>query len=482
MKIDKNVKILNLLKESPYLIDVLVNISPEFRKLQNPILRKTIGRLADLEHASQMTGVPFEELSGAIADAIEKETGSRPEVATEADSRSKIEELKSIIRELHEGKTPEEQKERFARLLSEVSPSEIAQMEQSLIADGMPEEEVKRLCDVHVQVFTESLETQEKLVVPPGHPVHTFQLENRAIGGLVDRARFILGDLGTPPDDETLGKWGVELEGLFEQISAIEKHYLRKENQLFPALEDHEISGPSKVMWAIHDDIRSMMKSVRKDLVSKDYDSAIVDGIVLTTAISDMVYKEENILFPMCLEILSDADWARVHEGSDEIGYTLVEPETGWVPAEGALAEAPPERKGAGEAPIWLNTGGLTPKQLDLVLNSLPLDITFVDATDRVQYYSDRERIFPRSPGIIGRSVQNCHPPSSVNIVEQILDAFKSGKKDSAEFWIQSDGKFLYIRYFAIRDEDGNYEGTLEVSQEVTGIRALDGERRLLDW
>ncbi len=482
MKIDKNVKILELLKESPYLIDVLVNISPEFRKLKNPILRKTIGRLADLEHASQMSGVPFEEFSRVIADAIEKETGSRPEIATEADSSSKIEELKSIIRELHEGKTPEEQKERFARLLSRVSPSEIAQMEQSLIADGMPEEEVKRLCDVHVQVFAESLETQEKLEVPPGHPVHTFQLENRAVSELVDRARFILADLESPPDDETLKKWGEELKTLFEKISEIEKHYIRKENQLFPALEDHDISGPSKVMWAIHDDIRELMKSVMKDLESKDYDSAIVDGIVLTTAISDMVYKEENILFPMCLETLSDADWARVHEGSDEIGYTLVEPETGWIPAEGALAEAPPERRGAGEAPIWLNTGGLTPKQLDLVINSLPLDITFVDASDRVQYYSDRERIFPRSPGIIGRAVQNCHPPSSVNIVEQILDAFKSGEQDSADFWIQSDGKFIYIRYFAIRDEDGNYEGTLEVSQEVSDIRALQGERRLLDW
>ncbi|MFV2082681.1 MAG: DUF438 domain-containing protein, partial [bacterium] len=465
MKIDKNVKILDLLKESPYLIDVLVNISPEFRKLKNPLLRKTIGRLADLEHASKMSGVPFEELSGTIADAVEKETGSRPDVVTEPDSGSKIEELKSIIRELHEGKTPEEQKERFARLLSRVSPSEIAEMEQSLIADGMPEEEVKRLCDVHVQVFAESLEAQKKLEVTPGHPVHTFQLENREVSGLVDRARFILADLESPPDNETLKKWGEELNVLFESISKIEKHYLRKENQLFPALEDHGISGPSKVMWAIHDDIRGLMKSVRKDLESKDYDSAVVDGIVLTTAISDMIYKEENILFPMCLETFSDADWARVHEGSDEIGYTLVVPETGWVPAEGPLAKAPPERRGAGEAPIWLNTGGLTPKQLDLVLNSLPLDITFVDATDRVQYYSGRERIFPRSPGIIGRAVQNCHPPSSVHIVEQILDAFKSGEQDSADFWIQSDGKFIYIRYFAIRDEDGNYEGTLEVSQ-----------------
>jgi len=235
-------------------------------------------------------------------------------------------------------------------------------------------------------------------------------------------------------------------------------------------------------MWAIHDDIRKMLKKTRQDLASRDYDSVAVDGIVLVTAISDMIYKEENILFPMCLETFSEADWARVYEGSEEIGFALIKPDTGWEPAEGPLAEAPPERRGAGEAPIWLNTGGLTPNQLDLVLNNLPLDITFVDAGDRVQYYSGKERIFPRSPGIIGRSVQNCHPPSSVNVVENILDAFKNGEKDSAEFWIQSEGKFIHIRYFAIRNEDGTYEGTLEVSQEVSGIRALEGERRLLDW
>lgn len=481
MKIDKNVKILDLLENSPYLLDILVNLSPEFKKLRNPLLRKTVGRLADLEHASKMSGIPLDELCGALADAVEKETGKRPEISG-VESDSKIEELKSIIRELHDGKSPEEQKERFAKLLSRVSPSEIAEMEQSLIADGMPEDEVKRLCDVHVAVFSDSLDIQDKPDLPPGHPVHTFQNENAAIGELVDRARFILGDLESPPDEITLRSWGDDLSGIFQKISTVEKHYLRKENQLFPVLEDHGISGPSKVMWAIHDDIRKMLKQTMKDLTSRDYDSVVVEGMVLLTAISDMIYKEENILFPMCLETFSEADWARVYEGSEEIGFALIEPDSGWKPSGGPLAEAPPGRRGAGEAPIWLNTGGLTPNQIDLVLNNLPLDITFVDAGDRVQYYSGKERIFPRSPGIIGRSVQNCHPPSSVDVVENILEAFKSGEKDSAEFWIQSEEQFIHIRYFAIRNKNGTYEGTLEVSQEVSGIRALDGERRLLDW
>ena len=203
----------------------------------------------------------------------------------------------------------------------------------------------------------------------------------------------------------------------------------------------------------------------------------------MTTAISDMIYKEENILFPMALETLTDEEWGRVLYGSDELGYSLIIPDTGWKPAEGPLSKAPPERKAGGEAPLWLSTGGLTPKQLDLILTTLPVDITFVDAEDRVQYYSaNKERIFPRSPGIIGRAVQNCHPPDSLHIVQNILDAFRSGEKDTSEFWIQLGEKFIHIRYYAIRDESGSYEGCLEVSQDVTGIRKLEGERRLLDW
>lgn len=138
---------------------------------------------------------------------------------------------------------------------------------------------------------------------------------------------------------------------------------------------------------------------------------------------------------------------------------------------------------GAAGGPLPLDTGALTAEQIDLMLTSLPVDISFVDEADTVVYYSATpERVFPRSPGVIGRKVQNCHPPKSVDVVERILEAFRSGKRDVAEFWIESGGKFIHIRYFALRDKSGAYKGTLEVSQDVTAIRALRGERRLLDW
>jgi len=486
LKIDKNTKILKLIEEHPHLLEVLINLHPEFKKLRNPILRKTIGRLATMEHASEMGGIPYEELHRKVTEAIihgKSEEKSAVISQTPEERAERIKTLKEIIRGLHEGKAPEEQKEKFAQLLQEVSASEIAEMEQSLIKEGISENEIKKLCDVHVQVFAESFEGKEPEEVTPGHPVHTFRLENEAIGEINDRIRFRLDKLEAPPDDNVLQEWIEELKALIPDLAEIDKHYLRKENQLFPILEQHGITGPSKVMWAIHDDIRQLIKDFRKHIQEGNHKNAAADGLIMATAISDMIYKEENILFPMAMETFSDADWERVLDGSDEIGYALIQPETGWEPAEGPMAEAPPARRGSGEAPLWLSTGGLTPKQLDLVLTNLPLDITFVDSRDKVQYYSaNKERIFPRSAGIIGREVQNCHPPDSVHIVQKILDAFRKGEKDNADFWIQRDDRFILIRYYAIRDEDGKYEGCLEVSQDVTSIRALEGERRLLDW
>lgn len=484
MKIDKNTKVLQLLEENPNLLEVLVGISPEFKKLRNPLLRKTIGRFATLEHAAQTSGVPFEELSRKISEAmIHAPAGAEEKPAQTPEERAeRIESLKEIVRGLHEGIAPETQKARFAAMLREVSASEIAEMEQSLIKEGISAEEIKNLCDVHVQVFAESFEGAEPPKVPAGHPVDTFRKENAALGEVADRIRFLLEELTDPPDQETGQAWIEELKGLFGDLAQIEKHYLRKENQLFPMLEKHGVTGPSKVMWALHDDIRSIFKELRTGLENGDTEIILGEGTALVTIISDMIYKEENILFPMAMEILSESDWGRVLEGSEEIGYALIEPETGWQASTGPLSEAPPPRPGGGEAPLWLSTGGLNPKQLDLILTSLPVDITFVDAQDKVQYYSAQpERIFPRSPGIIGREVQNCHPPSSVHVVQEILDSFRDGSRDTADFWIQMGGQFILIRYFAIRDESGKYEGCLEVSQDVTEIRNLDGEKRLLD-
>jgi DUF438 domain-containing protein len=238
-------------------------------------------------------------------------------------------------------------------------------------------------------------------------------------------------------------------------------------------------------MWAIHDDIRGHLKDFRRLLEAKDLDSALRLGRWLATEMADMIYKEEKILFPMSLETLDDADWARVKRGEEEIGYAWIEPGAEWTPAVlpsegGRPAPGAVYPGAAGE--LELSTGTLTLEQTDLLLTHLPMDVSFVDAEDIVRYYSETEdRIFVRTPAVIGREVQNCHPGKSVHVVDAILKAFKAGTRDKAEFWIEMGGRFIHIRYLAVRDKAGAYKGCLEVSQDVTGIRALSGQKRLLD-
>jgi PAS domain S-box-containing protein len=272
----------------------------------------------------------------------------------------------------------------------------------------------------------------------------------------------------------------------------INKHYLRKENLLFPYLEKHGFYGPSSVMWAIHDDIRAKLKELQQILTKyRDYDfAALVSAMKqvaqpLSTAITEMIYKENNILYPAALERLSDAEWLAIKEQSAELGYCLIQPGDEWPQAitkEQPAAAAQPAEAPVIPSALSLDTGSLTPQEINLLLKHLPVDITFVDKDDTVRYFSQTpERIFPRAKAIIGRKVQNCHPPASIHVVNRILDDFRQGKRDVAEFWIQMKGKFVHIRYFAVRDENGAYVGTIEVTQDITRIRELTGERRLLE-
>ncbi len=462
-----------LLKKYPFLIDFLPTLSPTYKKLKNPLLRKTLGRTATLEMIAEMGDIDLDVLISEIKNEIREKEDNEAN-----NSQNKKEQLKQIIRDLHDGVDKEALKERFAELIKDVSASEISEMEQNLIDEGMPESEIKRLCDVHVEVFKQSLEEQKKPEVEPGHPVHTFMLENRKTEKIIKQLNAVVEKIGEPTEDNIFDEQKKNFEDLVEQLSEINLHYLRKENQLFPLLEAHDVSGPTQVMWELHDDIRSLLKQVKTHLSENNVIDAIKSVRELIQMITDMIYKEEHILYPMSLETLSEQDWVKVKKGEEEIGYSWVHPGEGWAPEESVSDET---MKDSGL--LSLDTGTLTLDQVNLMLKHLPVDISFVDANDEVAYYSDTaERIFPRSAGVIGRKVQKCHPPKSVHIVKKIVSEFKAGTKDVAEFWIQLNGKFIHIRYFAVRDKQGKYRGTLEVSQDITDIKKLDGERRLLDW
>jgi len=442
-----------------------------------------VGRIAPVPMAARRANKDPAALLADIADEIGRQTGEKPTIGeptpvSPEEAKAKREVLKAIILELHDGKPPAELKERFDLLLQDVGPMEIGRMENELIAEGMPAEEVRRLCDLHVDVFKPALEHLPTLQVPPGHPVHTLMAENRAFEricrGLTEElsALRVGGDLEGP-------KAGLLVQ--LGELAEVEKHYVRKENLLFPLLEKNGVSGPSQVMWAVHDAIRALLKSVRAAVESGDPKAAGTEGPKLTQAIVDMIFKEENILFPMLLELVTDAEWQAVRDAEGEVGYAFVSPGNDWEPSQGEAAPATPHAHALSK--LALETGLLSLEQVNLVLNHLPVELSFIDENDEVRFYSGGDtRIFPRSPQVIGRKVQNCHPPKSVHVVNRILEAFKAGTKDSAEFWIELQGMFLHIRYFAVRDGQQRYRGTLEVTQDVTAIRKLEGQRRLLDW
>ena len=398
----------------------------------------------------------------------------------------RIRTLKEIIKKLHQGVPAEKVREQLKELIQMVESTEIAAMEQELIAEGMPVAEVQSMCDLHSQVLRELITEQKEQEVPPGHPVDTFHLENEALGKTIGQMRSILEKIGEPADDSEAAELLNELRKAFNDLMDVDKHYQRKENLLFSCLERHEISGPSKVMWGKDDEVRGLLKALGAALKdcpaeAKRLKKLLPPAEEVLDAVEEMISKEEKILLPISQETLTRDEWAEIWSQSPEYGWCLVEPRTGYTPSKKVAPEKTQDTKKEGA--IFFPTGSFELDQLRAVFSNLPVDLTFVDAEDRVRFFSEGpKRVFSRSKAIIGRKVQNCHPPDSVHVVERIIDDFRSGRQNVAEFWIELKGRFIHIRYFALRDENGEYLGTLEATQDATDIRALTGERRLLQY
>ena len=406
------------------------------------------------------------------------------ELIDNASARRKV--LKHLILQLHDGKAPDEVRPQLHRLLGRVPYDEVVAVEQELIADGMPVSEILQLCDLHSAAMKGAIDTSQAKTVPPGHPVHTFKKENEALLGELALTDKLFSEIAGLPEDADATEPMGQLRVRFSRLADIHKHYSRKENLLFPFLEKKGITGPPTVMWGKDDEVREMLKGAIESLESANSFTAdeargVVDLVLRHTveAIKEMIFKEEEILFPMCLDKLTDAEWYSIYVQSPEIGFCIYDPVDSWKPS--GLAEE--YRETVEEKRIPFVSGSLTPVELEVILNTIPFDLTFVGADDTVKYFTQgRERIFERNRAIIGRQVQMCHPPNSVHIVQQIIDDFKSGKQDRAPFWITLNGKFIHIEYFAVRDQNGKYLGTLEVSQDLTEKRALTGQQRLLSY
>jgi uncharacterized protein len=399
---------------------------------------------------------------------------NREQQTTTTNKRQAI--LKQIFKDLHEGKNVKEVKAHFDAFIGKITIDEISQLQHDF--GELSIEEMHRLHAKHTEIFKGAIEEIENTNKPeeqPGHPIHTFKLENQELDKLVNtQLKVHLEQFEKEDSRENILKLVEDINLLLD----IDKHYSRKENLIFPYLETYGIFGPTTNMWRINDFIRDAIKDARQKLTSYNGDKQTLIEVIhfVIQEVITMIYREENILFPMALNNFTEDEWVKIARESDEIGYCLIAPAEVWKPERHSL-----EEKAISEGYIKMETGILSLKQLELLLNHLPVDLTFIDQDDVVRYFSHgKERIFARTKAVIGRTVQNCHPPRSVHVVEELLEDFKAGRKDTEDFWIKFRDKYVYIRYFAVRDESGKYIGTLEFTQNIDPIQAIEGEKRIM--
>lgn len=391
-------------------------------------------------------------------------------------SEKQAQVLKNILVKLHDGASVEDVKDEFHAAFDTVDAKEIIAAEAELIKSGMPVTEIQRLCNVHAALVEGNVKVME---ADPemGHPLTVFYKENEGLEAFLEgdyaraKAAFLAGDDPTP------------YVGALKELVKLDRHYARKENLFFPYLERNGIMAPPKVMWGKDDEIRDLIKGALAKVQAGDKDDRLLAEMEFE--VRGMIHKENEILKPMLLDNLTEEDWKLVAQESGQFGFAF---------AEGIEGASPSDRAAwiKEEADVDLRTGGhdfelasgyFNVHELEAVLNSLPGDITFVNAQDKVQYFSEgKHRVFPRTRTIIGRLVEDCHPPKSLDRVLAVVESFKSGEKDEEHFWIQKDGLFILIRYYAVRDQAGHYLGVVEVTEEISGLRELEGSKTLLSW
>ncbi|HLP72983.1 MAG TPA: PAS domain-containing protein [Bacteroidales bacterium] len=367
--------------------------------------------------------------------------------------------------------------EKHQQVLGTVTPFETMQVLDALLLAGMPVDKVKAGVGKILNAFHKSLSSHQWEKPGKGHFIHYLMLENREAEKILDEIKTLNKSIFKGRVKE-MAELTSRLRLLMLTLKEYELHYIKKENILFPYIEKvFPEYRCLQIMWSFHDDFRETLKQINRDLEDANPDYDILNKLIgkLFFIILPVIFREEQIVFPVALKAVPEKAW------NDMMAQSI---DTGWCYID--IADISTESAGIPSNSgglIDLGSGLLSIGQVRTIFNNLPLDITFIDENDEVKFFSEsQERIFPRSRAIIGRKVQNCHPPQSIHVVNEILAAFRKGERDSAEFWIQMNGRFIYIRYFALRNEAGEYRGTIEASEDITVARSLAGERRLLKW
>lgn len=420
---------------------------------------------------------------------------------TQADRLAKLLELSELLLKTGNASAFVAENKDF---ITRVVPSDFIALFDRVVLDGYPMEEIKVLTNKLLNIFHSSIRDYKRIEPPEGSFPDLLEQNNRRMELLLDKIRPVFKSFVKDPDDKSLRK---ELLSLFSQLELFVQQYTIKENVMFPLLEEQwQDYRCVQIMWSFHDDIRRNIKRVLAQLADdklelKSFNKAVGDIFFNMMAIK---FREERILFPHMLSTISPEHFENMSRMAAELAYPFVQPnhssdQTNPAGKTGSADQASPSGKTGSAnqasptgkmsptedeiAAVNLGTGALSLEQIKLVFNHLPVDITYVDEHNKVRYFSaPKKRIFPRTTAVIGREVSNCHPPESVHVVEKIVESFRKGQQDRAAFWIRMRGEMIYIQYFAVRGAEGEYKGVLEVSQEISEIQSLEGEKRLLDW
>jgi PAS domain S-box-containing protein len=393
------------------------------------------------------------------------------EFLTKSDEQTRIEKIMKFNRSFDD--MSQDEREAWLKEMGEINIEHFFKANQRVFdEDGLHKVRSQERRDFFLDVIKNRVKS-DPLQQPKGHPVTNYLDENIVIREICMKIENIF-------DVTDLQTYQPTLE-LLHELSKIHTHYLRKEDQLFPYLEKHNFTYPSTGMWKFHDEMRANLKTVTKAVEAGALDDETLELMKETIRnIFDMTTREEKMLLPTAMKLLSNEEWIKISEEEKEIGYIFIQNPPMW-PKEKSQSQTKATDTLADV--LFLQDGSLSKEQLELFFSHLPFDVTIVDENDRVAFFNKgSERTFLRSPGVIGREVKFCHPPKSVDMVLKILEAFKEGSKDSAEFWITFNGRFVHIRYFALRDKERRYKGVVEITQDITDIKKIEGERRLLDW
>ncbi|NLI90451.1 MAG: DUF438 domain-containing protein [Epulopiscium sp.] len=368
-----------------------------------------------------------------------------------------------------------------------ITGQEFALSEQNLTNHGISDQVITDRLDELIEIF-EDIRISDKINPPEGHPINTYIKEVEAIKKLIYKMEEALE-----------GKFIKNVwEEIYEQLEEVKIHFARKQNQLYPALEKKKFNKPTKIMWTLEDRISGIINKNKLLLKEDKHAKFIRKQEKLISSLEDMMAKEIEVLYPTAMNLISDEEFIDMRKGDDEIGYCLIDTPAIYKNAGNKHLDNQTDfmkdlssllsKHGiiddlSSQSTLEVSRGQLTLDQINLIFKHLKVDLSYVDENEIVRFYTDtKDRIFPRSPGVIGRKVENCHPKESLDKVLEVIEEFKSGAQDEAEFWLDTGEKFIYINFIAVRDDEGNFKGVLEMMQDITRIKELEGNQLLANW